>query len=220
MIIVFGCLKRVVMLVILLAVGVRVWLNRDRLRSEWTDLRGGAESAPPATPVELAQLASQKLATLADGPPPERIVLSSAELQSLLRTRFSGILPGYVDSATVELEDGRVHLKARVPTSELRQMSGLGQVASLLPDTTEIGVTGQLIPLEDGRVAIAVDQVSAAKIPLPRKLIPRIIRKIQPKADAGVPVDALVVPLPAGARSAYVRGDSLVLLATGSRAQR
>jgi hypothetical protein len=220
MIIVFGCLKRVLLLLVLLAVGGLVWWNRDRLRTEWNDLRGGSESVQPATPVELAQLANQKLATLADGPPPDRVVLSSAELQSLLHTRFAGILPGYVDSATVELEDGRVHLRARVPTSELRQMSGLGQVASLLPDTTEIAVTGQLIPLDDGRVAIAVDQVSAAKIPLPRKLIPRIIRKIRPNADPGVPDDALVMPLPAGARSAYVRGDSLILLATGTRAQR
>ena len=60
-----------------------------------------------------------------------------------------------------------------------------------------------------------VDNITAAGIPLPHKLVPETIRKIRAKPRADLPDDALEFPLPNGANTAYVRGDSLVLLKRG-----
>jgi hypothetical protein len=97
----------------------------------------------------------------------------------------------------------------------LPQLSELGEAAAFLPDTTEVGVTGQLLPLRAGRVALAVDQVRAARIPLPKRLVPGALRKLGRKAEPGLPADALALPLPPGVDAAYVRGDSLVFLKNG-----
>jgi hypothetical protein len=215
-----GCLRNIITLAVIIALCAVGYFYRDRLQRAWNDLRGGAGSevaVQPAAPVDFATSANRKLESIADGPPPDQIVLSSAELQAVMKKRFAGMLPGYVDSARVELNDGKVRLSARVPTSQLPQLKGLGQVASFLPDTTEIAVTGQLIPLRDGRVAIGVDGVSASKIPLPHRIIPEILSKIRRSSEPGLPSDALAFPLPPGASTAYVRGDSLVILTRGSR---
>src|SRR4051812_22186913 len=220
MLIVLGCLRKIVGLFLLVVIVAAAYFYRDRLKRAWHDLNGGpgSESVAQYAPVDLQASANKKLQSIADGAPPDHVVLSSDELQAILSKRFSAILPGYVDSARVELRDGRVHLSARVPTKNLPQLSTLGQVASILPDTTAIGVSGQLIPISDGRVALGVDNISAAGIPLPHRIVPEIIQKIRRASPPGLPDDALDFPLPPGASTAYVRGDSLVLLTRGTRA--
>jgi hypothetical protein len=86
-------------------------------------------------------------------------------------------------------------------------------VAALLPDTTEVTVRGQLLPLDGGRVAFAIDEVTAAHIPLPRRIVPAALERLGRRDEPGLPRDALALPLPPGAAGAYVRADSLVLLA-------
>ena len=66
-----------------------------------------------------------------------------------------------------------------------------------------------------GRVALAVDQVRAARIPLPKRLVASALSKLGRKPEAGLPADALALRLPSGADAAYVRGDSLVFLNNG-----
>jgi hypothetical protein len=74
-------------------------------------------------------------------------------------------------------------------------------------------VTGRLLPLVDGRVAFAVDDVSAQRFPLPRRLVPGVLERLGRREEPGLPDDAMAVSLPPGIANAYVRRDSLVLLA-------
>ncbi len=217
MILIFGCLRRVVSLVVLAALVFLVWYYRATILDKWHRIRG----EPPAaaeSPVDAERSAQAKYTALASGRPPARVALSEDELQALVRTRFSGMLPRWVDSARIQLEGDKVRLSGRVPVDHLPDIKSLGEVGGLLPDTTEVAVKGQVIPLGQGRVALAVDQVTAAHVPLPRRLIPQILgglKKGRP-AEATTPPDALVLPLPRTISSAYVRGDSLVLLTSGS----
>ncbi len=188
MVLIFGCLRRIVSLIVLAAVA----------------------------PADAERSAEVKLRALESASPPARTALSGDELQALVRTRFSGVLPRWVDSARIQLEGDKVRLSGRVPVDRLPQVKDLGQVAGLLPDTTEVAVSGQVIPLTGGRVALAVDQVTAAHIPLPRRLNAQIIGGLRRGAPADLPPDALPLPLPRSISSAYVRGDSLVLLTSGS----
>ena len=206
-----GCLKSIVGLGLVLVLAVFLFLNRDRITSAWSDLRGGKEQTQLGPSPELAEIADEKLAGLKSGEA-QNVALSENELQSLLQYKYKQILPAFVDSPRVELDNGKIIVQARVPVDRLPQLSELGEAAAFLPDTTEVGVTGQLLPLRDGRVALAVDQVRAARIPLPKRLVAGALRKLGRKDEPGLPADALAVPLPPGVDAAYVRGDSLVFL--------
>ena len=211
-----GCLKSLVGLLLVGVLAVFVFLNRDRISETWRSLRGVEVATKQLPSQELADAAASRLAQLKNGET-RAVALTETELQSLLLYKYRQLLPAFVDSPRVELKNGKIEVHARVPVERLPQLSELGEAAAFLPDTTELGVTGSILPLRDGRVALAVDQVRAARIPLPKRLVPGALRRLGRKDEAGLPADALALPLPPGADAAYVRGDSLVFLKNGRK---
>lgn len=208
-----GCLRRTVSLVLFAVLAVAVagaWLYRERLQTAWHELRGGDTVVQPSP--ELADEAGIKLDELGDGSRASAS-LSAAELESLLLYRYPGMLPAFLDSPRVELDDDRVRLRARMPLDMLPGTDGFGEVAAFLPDTADLLVSGRLLPLDSGRVAFAVDDVSAARVPLPSRLFPGALTRLGRRDEPGLPADAFAVRLPPGVAAAYIRRDSLVLLA-------
>ena len=210
-----GCIRGIVALVLIAGIAVFAFLNRDRLRGLWQDARGVVVEAPLEPSPELADAAQRKLDAMGDGAG-GTTVLSETELRSLLRYRYASLLPAFVDSPDVELDEGRVRITGRVPLDRMPRIDGIGQAASLLPDTTDVTVTGQLLPLESGRIALAVDELTVSRIPLPQRLVNAALERLGRQDEPGLPDDAIALPLPAGARAVYVRGDSLVLIAAGA----
>jgi hypothetical protein len=205
-----GCARRIVATAVLLAIVAGVFLYRDQLRTAWHDLRGTEAQAQVASP-ELADLAERKLNELRDGTR-SHVALSAVELESLLVYRYPGVLPSFLGAPGVELQGERMRLRARVPVDMLPDVDGLGPAAAFLPDTTELTVSGRLVPLQPGRVAFAIDDVSAQRFPLPRRLVPGALDRLGRRDEPGLPRDAMALPLPPGASTAYVRRDSLVLV--------
>jgi hypothetical protein len=205
-----GCARKIVLLVVLLFLVGGAWFFRDSLRMKWRELRG----APPEQEAsrELADQALAKLAALEDGST-EQAALSAAELESLLFFEYRGLLPAFLDSPQVEMHDDQLQLRARVPIDKLPRVDGLGEAASFLPDTADLLVAGKLLPLDSGRVGFAVDEVSAARFPVPSRMIPRALQRMGRRDEPGLPADAMALRLPGGAAAAYIRRDSLVLLA-------
>ena len=113
----------------------------------------------------------------------------------------------------MEISDDQLRLRARVPIDKLPRVDGLAEAAAFLPDTTELSVAGRLLPLGQGRVAFGVDEVSASRIPLPDRLISGALSRMGRRDEAGLPADAIALPLPPGAGSAYIRTNRLVLVA-------
>jgi hypothetical protein len=205
-----GCLRRLLALVALVAAIAGAWLFRDQLTLVWRGLRGNDTPAGP-TP-ELAAAAEQKLQSLSDGSS-RSVALSELELQSLLLYRYKGLFPAFLDSPTVELSGDQIQLRARVSVDNLSRIEGLRDVAEILPDTTELRLDGKLLPLDSGRIAFGIDEVSASRVPLPRRLVRRALERLGRVDAADLPRDAVAVPLPPGVAAAYVRSDSLFLLA-------
>jgi hypothetical protein len=207
---IFGCARRIITLVILVAVLAAAFLFRDRLVSAWHDLRGTTPEAEVASP-ELADAAERKLAELGDGSA-SQVALSAVELESLLLYRYQGVLPGFLAAPSIEFSGEQMQLRARVPVDMLPDVEGLGPAAAFLPDTTELTVSGRLLPLQSGRVAFAVDDVSAQRFPLPRRLVPAALDRLGRRDEPGLPPEAMALPLPRGTSSAYIRRDSLILV--------
>lgn len=200
-------------LVLLAVLAVGLWLYRDRIEALLPDaVRPSASVAREVPTQAMADHASAKLERLrgSDG---ERVSLSAAEIESLLLFRHAGLLPGFVESPRVELDDERFELYARMPVDRLPAREVLGAAADLLPDTVAVSLTGRLFPLTERRSALVVEGMEVAELPLPRRFVPTVLERMGRSDEEGLPADALAVPLPPGARAAYVRGDSLVLVA-------
>ncbi len=210
-----GCLRIVI---VVLAVGILAFLgytNRDELRSLWNELSGSEPAAAAVPSQALADEAQAKLTDLSAG----RIASASfaeAELQSLLMYEYQGLLPAFVDSPRVDIEDSRIIVTGRMPIDRLPDVDGMRQAAALLPDTTDLSLKAQVLPLGNGRVALAVDDITVSRIPLPQRLYAPALERLGRRDEAGLPSDALAVPLPPGVTNAYVRGDSLVLVGTSA----
>lgn len=207
-----GCLIRSIFTAALVVViAVFAFLNRERLQTAWQNIRGEKEQVQLGPSAELAESANGKIAELKSGKS-DRVALSEMELQSLLQYKYRELLPAFVDSPQVALNGSQIEVKARVPVDRLPQINELGEAAGFLPDTTELSVRGELLPLQNRRVALAVDQVRAARIPLPQRLVHGALQKLGRKDEPGLPPDALAIRLPPGADAAYVRNDSLIFM--------
>jgi hypothetical protein len=221
MLIILGAIRRLfwLCLIAVLAAGAYWWFREDLrpytqiVAERWATLRGRTPGeSSTGTSKALADEAWRKIDALRAGEVGQ-VSFTDLELQSLLEHRYAEVLPAFVDSPRITLEGDRVRLRVRVPVDRLPQVSELGEIAALLPDTTDLEVRGQLLPADDGEVAFAVDAVSAHRIPLPRRMVPAALELLGRRDRPGLRPDAILVPLPRGARAAYVRADSLVLLA-------
>ncbi|MEN8376087.1 MAG: hypothetical protein ABFS34_11615 [Gemmatimonadota bacterium] len=204
-----GCLRRILTLAVLIVAGAVAYLYfGGDVRGMWEQRFGGA--APELDGPALAAQTMARIEALsaeAEG----RLALSDLELQSLIDHEYADVFPGFVASPTVDVADGRVRLGGRVATEFVREYVDLGDAAAFLPDTADVSVRGHLIPAGDGRVGLAVDQITAARIPLPDALVGRLLRSVGAGVDPELGGDVIPVALPEPLQSAYVHGDSLVL---------
>jgi len=207
-----GCLRRLFALAVLVALAGIAWYFRDDLRAAWQRARGGHEGAGPVVSPELAEVAEAKLRTLAGPESPARVTLTEAEVQSLLTYRIGGALPLAAQAPSVALADGRVHLGARVATAAFPSVRGLEEILAFLPDTVDVRARAQLLPVDEERAALEVEEITISRVPVPRRLVPELLDRLRPPQTAGGSPTALIFPLPEGASAAFVHGDSLVLL--------
>src|SRR5262245_61636608 len=137
-----------VIIVVIAALALRWQLGRAARAT-------AADDTGPAPSAALADSADARLQRLKNGQV-ETVVLRAVELQSLLEYRFLQLMPAFVSGLTIGLEDGRIEVQARVPVDRLPSISELGEAAGFLPDTTEVALGGQILPLGSGRVALTV----------------------------------------------------------------
>lgn len=215
MILLLGCAKRIVSLVLLVALAAAAWYYRGDIKALWQRFRGTTPVATTEAPEAAGRSAHKKFQALIGRHPPARTALSQAEANALAQQLIAPFLPQWVDSPRIELEGDQIRLSARVPANRIPQVKELGQVAGLLPDTPEVSVKGQLVPSAAGGTALAVDQVTAAHIPVPRRLLAAVVRSLKKRGDPNPP-DQLGLPLMHSVTSAYVRNDSLILLSEGA----
>ncbi len=213
----FGLLKKIVLLLVLVCVayagfrwGPLVFPTLEGALGMRRETAAPAEAQPSP---ELADRTLDRFEHFRDGDGPDRMALSGLELSSLVRYALPGIIPPGVTDPTVSLTDGRVRLTSRLALTAFPGMPKLDGIIGVLPDTVSIEMTGSLVPLDQEHLALLVDHVEASHIPLPRRLIPDILRGFGRERRRTLPDDALAIPKPDGVQSVFVQRDSLVLIA-------
>ncbi len=214
----FGCLRsclgKAVGLILLVGAAYAGWrwgpAVFPRVQA-WMGLTSAGVAEEPGPTPELADSVLSRVQTLRGAGEGEEVTLSGRDLTAVLRHSVPGLVPGGIERPEVELIGGRIHLRARVVLSAFPKLPDLGPVLGILPDTLDVTLEASLMPFGGEEAALVVQSVEASRIPLPRRLIPGILQAIGRSDRPGLPPEALLVPLPAGLTTAYIRGDSLIL---------
>ena len=198
-----GCLG----LIILLGIG---WLYRDRILREGRRLLQGdapvAASAATGRPgVRALQTARAKVDSL-NGWRADSVVLTPAEVASLVGSGLDPMLRGQLDSLRIRLLDGEIVLLARLRTARLPR-EAMGPLMVALRQTEPIEATGPLRVVEPGRGEWRVRSFRIRHFPVPDALVPRLIaRMLGQERPEPVPIK-----VPAGIADVRVRPTGATL---------
>ncbi len=177
------------------------------------DATAETDVGPPEPTPEMAEAALDRFEALRRGDGGQRLAFDGTELSAVVRYSLPGIIPPGVTEPTVRLEGGRVGLSARVAVEAFPDLPDLGEVVGMLPDTVLVEIRGTLSPYDQAVMALMVDRLQVARIPLPRRMVGKVLNGLGREGPRGFPEDALPVPLPDGLASVSVQSDSLVLIA-------
>lgn len=211
-----GIVAGLLMLVALAAAAYGGWRWGDRVFppiESRLGLEADSAAAEPVTP-EVAQRTIERIDRFRGTGESAEMALGEAEVASVLRYSAPGVVPEGITPPEVELEGGRVHLSTRVALEAFPPVPELERLVGMLPDTVPVELDGSLMPFGEDEAALVVHRVRASGIPVPRRFVPRLLGALGREDRAGLPPDALIVPLPGGLRSAYIHSDSLILVAT------
>jgi hypothetical protein len=178
-----------------------------------TDSVAAVAPAPEAPSAELADATLDRFERLRSGKGVDRLSLSGAQLSSVVRFSLPGIVPPGVSDPTVDIDQGRVELSARVALEAFPHLPQLDQILGILPDTVLLEMEGALVPFDPQYMALLVDKVTASHVPIPKRMVADVLQALGRQGPSGLPPDALPVPIPSGVKSVYVQRDSLVLVA-------
>lgn len=207
-----SCLGKALLLVVLAAGAFAAWQWGPELLPQVQSWLGVGEEEVPPSP-ELAEATLDRYEAFQAGEGPDRMSVGDTELASVLRYALPGLLPPGVSEPMVEMDDGRVRMSARVALAQAPRLPSLDEVVGILPDTVTLAMKGTLTPLDGGGMALVVDEITAARIPVPGRMIPDILTALGRTDRPGLRPDAMEVPFPQGLESAYILRDSLILVA-------
>lgn len=209
-----GCITfplRVLVSLLLIAGLAAGWLFRDELLRFGRQQLGMAEPPSPVGAPAPARLESARarMDSLVHAQA-DSVILTPAEVASLVGDQLARSPAGPPDSLTVELGDREVTIRARVATAPIPEPirdvlgSALGE-----RETVEIG--GVLGLRRQGEGEFEVRRVRVKGFPVPRDLVNRLIGRYLPQVDGTVAVFAV----PAGITGIRVGPGGAILYGRG-----
>jgi len=210
-----SCLSTFVTLLLLLGAAYAGWRWGGLVFPQIQERLGSPEVVRPADEPgpspEVADSVLERVQLLQGSGEGDIVALAGREITSVLRYSVPGLVPKGVRDPEVSFKEGRAHLRAKVALDAFPELPDLGAVMDLLPDTVTVELEASLLAFGSQTAALVVHRIDANRIPLPRRVIPDILRALGRRDQPGLPPEALLVPLPAGVISAYIHSDSLFL---------
>ncbi|MGH7509889.1 MAG: hypothetical protein ACREMZ_10495 [Gemmatimonadales bacterium] len=209
-----GCLSApfkllgVLGLVVVLAIG---WLYRDRLAAELDRMfhDSGRTDGPTSAgrPGTRALMSAQSKIDSLNGWRADSVVLTPAEVASLIGAGLDPDFRRQLDSLQVELGDGSIAVNARLATARLpREL--IGPLALALRSREPVQAAGPLEVVGPGRAEWAVRSFSIREIPIPGDAVPKLVAK----AFGDSTRRTVPVRIPPGIREIRIRPSGAVLL--------
>lgn len=194
-----------VVVVTALAIG---WLYRDRLANELQRLLNRSSEAPTGVgrPGSRALSSAQSKIDSLNGWRADSVVLTPAEVASLIGAGLNPSLRRQLDSLQVELRDGEVAVNAKLATARLpRELTG--PLALALRDREPVQAAGPIEVTGPGRAEWTVRSFRIREFPVPRDAVPRLMARAFGDNDR----QSIPVRIPEGIREIRVRPSGATL---------
>jgi hypothetical protein len=189
-----------------LAIG---WLYRDRLGTELRrlfDTSANDETAIGRPGSRALSSAQAKIDSL-NGWRADSVVLTPAEVASLIGAGLNPSLRRQLDSLQVELQDGAVAVHAKLATARLpRELTG--PLAVALREREPVQAAGPINVTGPGRAEWTVRSFRIRDFPIPRDAVP----KLMARAFGDSKTRSIPVRIPAGVREIRVRPSGATLV--------
>jgi hypothetical protein len=207
-----GCLAlpfRALGIVLLVGLLYFGWTERDRLAPIWHRVTGhpagaGAGATGRAGSDALAR-ARGKIDSL-NGWRADSVVLSAAEMASLVGAGLDGRVRNELDSLAVTLGIGRIAVAGRIRTAGLPR-EVLGPLSGALEEREPVRAAGTVAVTGPGQASWTVDEFRVGDFPFPSEMVPRIVGVVTGKREGGV----ISIVIPAGIGRVRVHPDGVTL---------
>lgn len=186
------------------------WLYRDLIIREGRRLlEGGSEASADASTgrpgLRSLRTARAKIDSLA-GWRADSVVLTPAEVASLVGNGLDPAIRRELDSLRVRLLHDEIAVRARLRTARLPR-EALGPLTVALRETEPVEATGTLRVVEPGRGEWEIESFRIRGIPVPGDLVPGLLARTLGRKRQ----DAMPVAVPAGVADIRVRPDGATL---------
>ncbi len=135
----------------------------------------------------------------------DSVVLTAAEMASLVHAGLDPAFRHQVDSISVVLKEGRIGIEASLLTDRIPR-NALGPLESMVDEREHLSAEGTVELVEPGRAVWIVDRLALGGFPFPREMIPRLLEQALGSHSSEVP---LVVPR--GLRAVRIRPGGVSL---------
>jgi hypothetical protein len=208
-----SCLARIGCLLVLVAVGVLAWLNRDRwlhrhappppvvaASAEWMPL---TDAGAKRTADALAKLSSPR--------GPVFVTLGGSDVASYVMLQIAKQLPPSADSFASRIKDDQIGVRANMSTKDLGG-SAVGELALLLGDRQRVEMSGTLRVIGKGLAEFLVTDVRIRGVSLPSTVISRLVKPLVHGArPKGLDESALPVSIPSYIGDVRIAGGKITL---------
>ena len=198
----FGCLGRLVVLVVLLAAGVGAYVTRSRWEPtvrERLGIRPRRVSSATWTPI-TAEGAARIRSALESLRRPSGPAFVSVQPGDLVAYAIEPVLQRLAtDSAPPAARSAQNMLTVRgaVSMSDIGGAAALGALAGVLEGTQRIELTGRVEVPQPGRAVFIVTRIALGDLTLPSAVIGRVVQQIAPRTDKTQVEEGIALKLPA-----------------------
>jgi len=194
----FGCLRRLGCLVILLCILAAAWFWYARVEPS----KSPASTASASTWQRLTQpdaaRAQRAIESLGSRSGPVFANLSAGEVASyVFLTATKGALPPSANDISAAVIGDRIYIKANVVLKELGGSKVLGPLASILNDRDSVRLGGTMNVIRPGVGQFLVQEVRLGSLAFPSGLVPTLVQQFRRgSVPEGVAPNGLPMPLP------------------------
>lgn len=209
-----GCVRRLVIALVLIAAIAAGWYLRDRWMRE-PHPHAEADSLgvvwEPLT-IEGADRARATVQQLARGSGPVFANVRAGDLASYVYVELAKQLPSSAENVQAAVIGDRVYIKASVRLAELGVGEALGPFAGVVGERDTVSFGGQFEVIRPGLAQFHVLDLRVRDFSIPRGLIPRIIGRVRRGAvPEGVAADGLPLEIPTHIADVRI-GDGRIVL--------
>ena len=194
----FGCIRWLVILAVVLVLLGAGWLLRDRWlanpRAE--EAAASGEVWQPLSP-EAAERARSAVQRLSSDRGPVFESLHAADVASYIFEELAKQLPKSAQDVQAAVIGERMYVMATVRLSELGGAAVLGPLASMFSERDTVRFGGVFEVVKPGLAQFRVQEIRVRDFPVPARLIPRLLREMRRGArPEGLSEDGLALTIP------------------------